>query len=80
MLKAQQQAKTQTEGLGIKMKKFLILLLSLFCIKLGAYAVGVDCWEEYTTLETPPATSDLRTAITNAGGTVVKLHTRAKAL
>ena len=59
------------------MKKFLILLLSLFCIKLGAYAVGVDCWEEYTTLETPPATSDLRTAITNAGGTVVKLHTRA---
>ncbi|MBQ2983858.1 MAG: hypothetical protein IJD57_03595 [Candidatus Gastranaerophilales bacterium] len=59
------------------MKKFLILLLSLFCLKLGAYAVGVDCWEEYTIEKTEPTTSALRTAITNAGGTVVKLHTRA---
>ncbi len=59
------------------MRKILIILFSLFCLNLGAFAVGVDCWEEYSILEAEPTTSALRTAITNAGGTAIKVSTRA---
>ncbi len=54
------------------MKKSLIIFFSLFCLNLGAFAVGVDCWEEYTTSnKTEPATSALRTALTAAGATPI---------
>ncbi len=54
------------------MRKILIILFSLFCLNLGAFAVGVDCWEEYTTSnKTEPTTSALRTALTNAGATPI---------
>ncbi len=59
------------------MKKILIIFFSLFCLNLGAFAVGVDCWEEYTTSSTAPTSSNLRTAITNAGGTAILVGTRA---
>ncbi len=59
------------------MKKSLIILFGLFCLKLGALGVGVDCWEEYTTSSTAPTSSNLRTAITNAGGTAILVGTRA---
>ncbi len=54
------------------MKKSLIIFFSLFCLNLGANAIGVDCWEEYTTSnKTEPTTSALRTALTNAGATPI---------
>ena len=59
------------------MRKSLIILFCLTFLSLGAHAIGIDCWEEYTIEKTEPTTSALRTAITNAGGTVYKLHTRA---
>ncbi len=59
------------------MKKSLLIILSLFLTSLSVHAVGVDCWEEYTTTNTAPTSSDLRTAITNAGGSAILVGTRA---
>lgn len=62
------------------MKKILLILLSIFALKLTALGVNINCWEEYSTLEAQPAKSEMRKAVENAGGTVVYLHTRALTL
>lgn len=53
------------------MKKIFIFI-SCFILLLGSssFGLGINCWEEYGGTATPP-TSNLATALTDAGGTVI---------
>ena len=42
------------------MKKSLLIILSLIFMSMSAHAVGVDCWEEYSTTYEPGHTSLLQ--------------------
>ena len=53
------------------MKRILILFVGLILGCNLCLALDISCWEEYSDSSTAPATSNMRTAVTNAGGTVV---------
>ena len=55
------------------MKKILIIFIGLILGCNLASALDISCWEEHSISSTAPATSNMRTAVTNAGGTVVLL-------
>ncbi len=63
MSKVQRQAKTQTEGLGIKMKRILILFIGLILGCNLTNAKSVSCWEEYTTYNTAHNSSFMATTL-----------------
>ena len=53
------------------MKRILIIFIGLILGCNLCLALDISCWEEYSDSSTAPATSNMRTAVTNAGGTVV---------
>ena len=78
MLKVRQQQKTQTEGLGIKMKKILIIFFGLILGCNLASAKSVSCWDEYTQAYLPGTESKMKTALGNDVN-IIKVATKAKA-
>ncbi len=65
MSKVQRQAKTQTEGLGIKMRKVLIIFIGLILGCNLANAKSVSCWEEYDTSWKSEPTSKMASVLGN---------------
>ena len=61
----QRQQKTQTEGLGIKMKKILILFVGLILGCNLASAKSVSCWEEIDATFNPNTVSKMTTLLGN---------------
>ena len=56
------------------MKRILIIFMGLILGCNLCLALDISCWEEYSDSSTEPATSNMRTAVTNAGGTVVLVN------